>query len=107
MNEYFRQPDNASMTVKITLEKIYTKYLKDFNAPKTISMNPINTNSNVGINDAIVARNEASVPFDATVNTGRMSREDIDQHQKHSHNKRVSFNRKKRSHPPEEPINSG
>ena len=59
LNEFFRKPDNANKTVNLTLEKIYNKYLKDSNAPKIISMNSRNTNSNVGLNDPIVAKTKS------------------------------------------------
>ena len=90
----FREPNNASKTVKLTLEKIYKKYLKDYNAPKTISINSSNSNSNIGLNDPIVAKNEASLLHDAIVNAGRMSREDINRHRKQNQDKRASFERK-------------
>ena len=96
LNEFFRQPDNTNKTVKLTLEKIYTKYLKDSNASKIISINQGEKNSNVGLNDSIVAKNDASL-HNAIVNAGRMSREDIDRHRNHTQDKRVTFDRRTQS----------
>ena len=91
LNEFFRKPDNSNKTVNLTLEKICTKYLKDSNASKIISMNSRNSNPNVGLNNPIVAKNEESVLLDAIVNAGRMSREDIGHHRNQNQEKIFSF----------------
>ena len=76
----------------MTLEKTYTTYLKDFNAPKTVSTKQ-GTNLNIGLNDPITVKNDTTGVPEPTFNVGRMAREDITSHQTQTQYRKASFDK--------------